>query len=223
MLLDFDADRDLEKIKEILKIRPLALLGGDKLNKIIKIIKKYNCKNILEIGTFGGGSAYLLSKKLPKCKVTTIDINRFEEYFQCSENHHIFKSIRAGYPEIKIKKDSIPKIQKIYQELAPSIVFIVGNLYDLKIKGYDFVIIDGDHTEDELRKNLEFVFENIKRGVIVVDDCVHSHIQLTCESFCQGKEHWFDVYADYGTIKGKDLCFIIKGKSIPFKKKKRKL
>lgn len=219
MALNFDDDFYQQEIKEILKTRPLSLLAGDKLNRIIDVIKQYNCKNILEIGTFGGGTAYLLSKELPDCNVTTIDINQFEEYFKNSQNDHVFKSIKGWYPDIEIKTDSILKVQKIYQELDPSIVFIVGNLYDLKIKRYDFVIIDGDHSPYELIKNLNFIFYNIKKGIIVVDDCVYPHIQKICKKFCRGKQYWFDVYKDYGNVKGNDLCFILKEKKKVIKHK----
>lgn len=201
-----------DRIKKILTDKPLSFLNGDKLNYIIFMIKKYGLHNILEVGTFAGGTAYLLAKEFPNSQITTIDINEFEDYFQQYGQECILTSIQQGYPEIDIKVDSVVKIQEIYKSLSPNARFITGDLKLVDISNVDAIIIDGDHTEQGLLLDLEYCYTNMKSGLIFVDDCVHEHIKQACEDFCSHNmiEYSFAVFCDYGAMSGNDLCFIRK-------------
>jgi hypothetical protein len=201
-----------DQIRKFLIDKPLSFLNGDKLNFIIFMIKKYGLHNILEVGTFAGGTTYLLSREFPNSQITTIDINKFEEYFQQWDHERILKSIQQGYPEIDMQVDSVVRVQEIYKSLSPNAKFLVGNLTDIDISNCDAIIIDGDHTEQGLLSDLEYSYSNMQPGIIFVDDCTHTHIKHACESFCSryGIEYSFEVHCDYGTISGKDLCVIKK-------------
>ena len=199
-------------IKKILIDKPLSLLNGDKLNFIIFMIKQNRLINILEIGTFAGGTTYLLSKEFPNSQITTIDLNNFEEYFQQYGQETILTAIQQGYPEIDIKVDSVVQIQEIYKSLSPNARFITGDLKLVDISNVDVIIIDGDHTEQGLLLDLDYCYTNMKPGLIFVDDCVHTHIKNACKDFCYRNniEYSFEVFCDYGTMSGKDLCVIEK-------------
>jgi hypothetical protein len=211
----FENENDREFIISTFIKKPCSLMHSEKTDRIIESIKKFNCQNILEIGTFAGGTAYLLKKNLNDRSVTTIDINRFDQFFNMYDHRKILKSLKNGYPEIHIDKNSILKIQKIYKDLEPEITFLEGTINDVDIEKYDFFIVDDDHRADVLYSNLESIYQKMEKGIIVVDDCVHEHIKNTCISFCeknniQEKDYYFDTFMDYGTIKGYDLFFIIK-------------
>jgi hypothetical protein len=201
-----------EEIKKIFIDKPLSLLAGNKLNFIISTIRNENLKNILEIGTFAGGTTYLLSKEFSNSQITTIDLNNFKEYFYQYDHQKIIKSIKEGYFEIDINEDNFYKIQEIYKELSPNATFLTGNLKSLDMSTYDAIIIDGDHTIRGLLSDLEYCFSNMKSGIIFVDDCVHAHIKECCINFCQQKniDCDFNVYCDYGNISGNDICVIKK-------------
>jgi len=208
----FDQPYYQDLIKEILVDKPLSMLNGDKLNFIIFIIKKYELLHILEVGTFAGGTTYLLSKEFPNSQITTIDLNNFEEYFQQYDQEKILKFVQQEYPDINMQIDSIVRVQEIYKSLSPNAQFLTGDLKSMDVSTYDAIIIDGDHTEHGLLLDLEYCYTNMQPGFIFVDDCVHSHIKKACIDFCFRKsiEYSFEVHCDYGTISGKDLCVIEK-------------
>ena len=199
-------------IKKILIDKPLSFLNGDKLNFIIFMIKQHGLINIFEVGTFAGGTTYLLSKEFPNSQITTIDLNNFEEYFQQYGQEWILTSIQQGYPEINMQVDSVVRIQEIYKSLSPNARFITGDVKSVDISNVDAIIIDGDHTEHGLLSDLEYCYATMKSGFIFVDDCVHTHIKRACEEFClhNNIEYSFEVFCDHGTLSGKDLCVIEK-------------
>jgi hypothetical protein len=200
-----------DQIRKILIDKPLSFLNGNKLNFIIFMIKKHGLKNIFEVGTFAGGTTYLLSKEFPDSQITTIDINNFEEYFQQYGQERILTSIQQGYPEINMQVDSVVRVQEIYKSLSPNARFLTGDLKSVDISNCDAIIIDGDHTEHGLLSDLDYCYTNMKPGLIFVDDCVYDHIRRACKEFCSNNiEYTFEVHCDYGTISGKDLCVIEK-------------
>ena len=202
-----------DRIRKFLIDKPLSFLNGDKLNFIIFMINQHGLTNILEVGTFAGGTAYLLAKEFPDSQITTIDLNNFEEYFQQYDHRDkILTSIQQGYPEINMQVDSVVRIQNIYKLLSPNARFLTGDLKSIDISNYDAIIIDGDHTEQGLLSDLEYCYTNMKSGLIFVDDCVHDHIKQGCVDFCfhNNIEYKFEVHCDYGTISGLDLCVIRK-------------
>ena len=75
----FEQSDSQDRITEFLIEKPLSFLNGDKLNFIIFMIRQHGLQNIFEIGTFAGGTTYLLSKEFPNSQITTIDLNNFEE------------------------------------------------------------------------------------------------------------------------------------------------
>ena len=199
-------------IKKIFIERPLSRLNGPKLTFIMSMIKEHKLKNILEIGTYAGGTAYLLSKEFPDCQITTIDLNNFEEYFKKWDHDRFLISDQQRYPEVYIDVNSIIYIQEIYKSLSPNAKFIVGNLTSIDISSCDAIIIDGDHNTRALLSDLEYCYNNMKPGVIFVDDCVYPHLKKTCEDFCASKniKCTFEVYKNYKTASGYDLCVIRK-------------
>jgi hypothetical protein len=200
-----------DQIRKILIDKPLSMLNGDKLTFIIFMIKKHGLTNICEVGTFAGGTTYLLSKEFPNSQITTIDLNNFEEYFQQYDQEKILKFVQQEYPEINMQADSVVRIQEIYKSLSPNAQFLTGDLKSVDISNCDAIIIDGDHTKHGLLSDLEYCYSNMKPGFIFVDDCVHSHIAQACKEFCSNNiEYTFEVHCDYGTISGLDLCVIRK-------------
>ena len=202
-----------DQIRKFLIDKPLSFLNGDKLSFIIFMIKKHGLQNIFEVGTFAGGTTYLLSKEFPNSQITTIDLNNFEEYFQQYDHRDkILTSIQQGYPEIDMQVDSVVRIQNIYKSLSPNAIFLTGDLKSIDISNCDAIIIDGDHSTHGLLSDLEYCYTNMKPGLIFVDDCLVPHIKQACEDFCSRNkiECAFEVHCDYGTISGNDLCVIEK-------------
>lgn len=176
---DFQAEQNLVKWDELSKKLieyPFALMG-DKLNIVIEHCKEYNIKNLLEVGTFCGGSAYVLGKNLPNTKITSIDTNTFEEFFSHSENDNV-KECFPSYFE-NLTWQYLPKIQKFYGSQLDNVSLLTNTLRNIDISKFDAIILDGDHHQLGLQEDLNYVIKNRKTRLIYVDDCSHFHIWRT--------------------------------------------
>lgn len=137
--------------KKILRIP--VLQNRDEFDSFLQFILSYDknvgCKNILEIGTFKGGSAILLKKHL-NANITTIDFSiplclRF-----------VFKLKRINYV--------------IGNSQDPATV------EKLSGKTFDVVFIDGDHTFKGVSKDYELYSRLVKsKGLIVFHDIAFNH------------------------------------------------
>lgn len=94
----------------------------------------YKISNILEIGTFNGETARILSELFPHCKITTIDLI-FEEIL---EN----KMYKYETNEKKLINSRIRNLESL-----PNVKFIEMNSLNLIefTDSFDLIWIDGDH------------------------------------------------------------------------------
>ena len=212
----FDNELDKPFIEEILIKNPLYLMGGYKLECIINTISKYNLNNILEVGTFAGGTSYLLGKQFPDKSITTADVNNFEVYFTLFDHDKHLEMIQAWYPDINIQPNSIAKMQQIYKNNCENLTLFEGNWHTMDISMFDAVIIDGDHSITALLADLTYAYANMKKpGIIIVDDCLFSYIRQHTQEFCISNSlpFSFECFSTYtlfngDIIQGDDLCII---------------
>jgi hypothetical protein len=183
---------DLPKVTRILTEEPLSLMDYPKREFMIDYINKFNVSNMLEIGTFAAGTAYVLAKAFPNKSITTVDVNNFEHYFTIGDHSEHLKTIQSNYPKINIRPDSITKIQQIYKNECPNITLVEGDWRLLDVSSFDFIIVDGNHDIDVVLSDLTYAYDNIKLpGIIMVDDCVFPYIKDIVVNFC--KEHNLEV------------------------------
>jgi hypothetical protein len=215
-MYEFDNELDKPFIEEILIERPLYLLGGYKLKCIIDTINKYNLNNILEVGTFAGGTSYILAKQFPYKTITTADINNFEVYFTQLDHDKHLAMIQGWYPNINIQPNSIVKIQQIYKNNCENMTLFEGNWHTMDVSTFDAILIDGDHSITALLADLTHAHTNMKKpGIIIVDDCVYPHIRQYTQEYCisNNLSFSFECPATYtkhngDTIQGDDMCII---------------
>jgi hypothetical protein len=215
-MYEFDNELDKSFIEEILIDKPLSLLGGFKLKCIVDTINKYNLNNILEVGTFAGGTTYLLGKQFPNKSITTADVNNFELYFTKLDHDKHLAMIQGWYPNINIQPNSIVKIQQIYKNNCENMTLFEGNWHTIDISTFDAILIDGDHSIDALLADLTYAHANMKKpGIIIVDDCVFSFIRQYTQEFCISNNLSFSfecpaTYTQFNgdIIQGDDLCII---------------
>lgn len=124
-IMGVDANQVLKQIEKMSEITFLPIIGSQKGKVLIKVIRRYKPKRILEIGTLIGYSAILMGKELNKdSELITIEINP---------------------KKAKISRQNIKKAG-----IKPKVKVIVGNAVDLipKLKGkFDMVFIDADKIE----------------------------------------------------------------------------
>jgi hypothetical protein len=215
-MYEFDNELDKPFIEEILINRPLSLLGSVKLKYITDTINKHNLNNILEVGTFAGGTTYLLAKQFPNKSITTVDINNFEVYFTKFDHNKHLEMIQSWYPDINIQVNSIVKIQQLYKNNCKNIILFEGNWHTIDISTFDVILIDGDHSKNALLADLKYAHANMKKtGIIIVDDCVLPSIRECTQAFCiaNNLSFSFECFVNYAKlngdiIQGNDLCII---------------
>jgi len=215
-MYEFDNQLDNFFIEEIFINNPLSLIGGVKLEFIINTINKYNLNNILEIGTFAGGTAYKLAKIFPDKSIVTADINDFEVYFTKLDHDKHLKMIQDWYPAVNIQANSLVKIQQIYKNNCTNLALFEGNWHTMDVANVDLIIIDGDHSTDSLLADLSYAHANMKKsGIILVDDCVYMGIKKTTLDFCIANNLTFSLECpstitrpDGEIIQGCDMCII---------------
>ena len=165
---------DWEKLTIKLLEEPFALLQ-DKLDIIIRVCIENDVRDLLEVGTFAGGSAYILGKSLPNTHILSIDINDFYTFFNKQENNNIRKCIDKYFKHLKFKH--LPQIQRFYNNQLTNIDMQSGILRKLDISKYDAIILDGDHYEEGLGRDLKYVLKNNSKCIIFVDDTDYKHIR----------------------------------------------
>ncbi len=120
-----------------------------------KNFKKFKDKkiNILEIGSYAGGSAAAFAKYFPNIDIFCFDIN-ISNFIYRSKNIHVFG--------IDINNEK--KINKILKS-----IFLQFNF-----DGFDLVIDDGSHNLSDILHGLKFFFQYVKnKGIYIIEDFKH--------------------------------------------------
>ena len=109
--------------------------------------------NILEIGSYAGGSAAAFVKYFSNINIFCFDIN-ISNFKYKSKNIHVFG--------IDINNEK--KINKI----------IKGIFLQYNFDGFDFIIDDGSHTLSDILIGLKFFFQYVKsNGIYIIEDFKH--------------------------------------------------
>lgn len=139
---------DMEKIKEYAKIENVPIMLDDGIDFLIKLIKKENVKNILEVGTAIGYSAIMMANINSDIKITTIEKDE-KRYLEALKN---------------IKKFDMEK------RITP----VFNDALEVTLdKQYDLIFLDAAKG-----KNIDFLerFEhNLKSGGYFVTDNINFH------------------------------------------------
>lgn len=162
------SEKVLGEIKDYSEKYPFPIVGPRKGALLDSLVKKYEPKRILEIGTLVGYSAILMARHLKNGKIICIEIN--------TESAEIARE--------NIKKAGLKNIE-----------IIIGNALEIipSIKGdFDFVFIDATKEEYFLYLKTLERYNKIKRGCIVVADNVKRFA-----SYMQDYLNYVRVSSDY--------------------------
>ncbi len=132
------------------------------------ISKKYsNFKSILEIGTFDGKTALILSRLFPKAKINTIDLDMNENSFS------------STYDRSKTKKKFIFQRNKILKKDKKISLNEMNSIRLCRDKNlYDLIWIDGAHGYPVIAMDLINSVRLIKKGgFILIDDVWTTNIK----------------------------------------------
>lgn len=124
-----------------------------------------NVERILEIGTFDGRTALILSCLFPQAKIITIDLPSNETTFQQSYNRH------ASFNNFITKRDD--NVRR-----AGSVEFREANsleLADYQNENFDLIWIDGAHGYPVVAMDVINSYRLSNRGAFVLIDDVWEH------------------------------------------------
>ena len=156
--------------------------------ELLKILKPYNPKFILEIGTAGGGTLFLFTRIAdPNATIISVDLPQ--------------GAYGGGYAKWKIP---------IYQSFAKSnqnIKLIRADSHDSETlrlvkriitkKKVDFLFIDGDHTYEGVKKDYEMYSSLVKKGGIIA---FHDIVEHSKEGSCQVCKFWDEIKSKFQSI-----------------------
>ena len=177
---------DWYKLTTKLLEEPFALLQ-DKLDIIIQVCIEHDVKDLLEVGTFAGGSTYILGKSLPNTHILSIDLNDFHTFFGNEQNNNVRKYIDNYFEHLEF--EHLPQIQRFYNNQLTNIDMQSGILRKLDISKYDAIILDGDHNEEGLKRDIKYVLKNNSKCIIFVDDTDYKHIRNQVDKLRNDKKY----------------------------------
>lgn len=160
----------------------------DEILELLGILDEIKPKVVIEIGTAGGGTLFLFSHVASE-DATVISIDLPGGKFG------------GGYPKCKIplyKAFRLPK-QKLHligaDSHSPTTLKNVKNVLD--DKKVDFLLIDGDHTYEGVRRDFEMYSPLVKEGGIIAfhDIAVHPP-----ETGCEVSKFWNEIKERYDYI-----------------------
>jgi predicted O-methyltransferase YrrM len=178
----FNCNLSIFPFKSI-KIEPLQV--REEIIRLLKILMKHRPKLILEIGTFSGGTLFLFSRvAAPDATLISVDSSSEEGY-------HNWR----GY----LYRSFVSKKQKIHLIRAGS--------YDLEtfkeVKNLisnnklDFLLIDSNHTYEDVRKNFEMYFSLVRKGGIIA---LHDIVPRSPETGYGVNKFWSEIKVKYNHI-----------------------
>ena len=162
----FDREKGLAKLNGVLnKLFGKAYdendgMFSEHLVLLAAISVGYQIKNILEIGTFDGRTALILSYLFPESKITTIDLPSQDQAFSGSYG-------RENQVESFTKKrnENLDKAKNVVFREMNSIALVNSN------DNYDLIWIDGAHGYPVVAMDIINAYRNCKEeGIILIDD-----------------------------------------------------
>lgn len=122
---------------------------------LYKLIKENNYKKCLEIGTAQGWTAHSILLNTNDVTWTTIDpYKSYEEYSDGKNNIKILDSLKnQAYKSLSPFSDRWFNVEKFSDEA-------VHDIDD----DYDLIFIDGNHSYDYVKKDIELFYPKLKKG-----------------------------------------------------------
>jgi predicted O-methyltransferase YrrM len=126
--------------------------------ELAELVEKQNCKNILEIGTYRGGTLFVFSQLSdPKATIISLDYSMtfIGKFLRIAQSPFLKRFIRRGQSLFLLRKDShSPKTLAMVQDI-------------LKGQKLDFLFIDGDHRYSGVREDFEMYAPLLRSGGIL--------------------------------------------------------
>ena len=161
----------------------------------IDLVKQKNPKNFLEIGVFTGVTARNVCELLSATNNEDffyLGIDLFEDFQESAHQNEVvpqflinkqnfsnpFKSLVYNFL-LKEQLNSHESVSKFLKKFKNNIELKKGNslsiLPKIDIKIFDMIFVDGGHSYETVKSELNIIFKNMKNSCLIVcDDYIHN-------------------------------------------------
>lgn len=166
--------------RKIFRIARYSLMPKRYAQLLYRIIKYYNCKNSIELGTSLGITSAYLAMAQPEGKLITIEGSR---YIADIAINNTFKQLNINNIDLHIGR---------FDDLLPEI---------LKKQSYafDFVLIDGNHRYEPVLKYYNLLLEKSHNNTIFVFDDINWNKEM--------QQAWVDIKKHSASVVSIDLYY----------------
>ena len=155
-------------------------------NILMSEIEKYKPLNVLEVGVFQGVTSRNICEKLKiihgdRFSFTGIDLfedtsKDLDKKEMTSKHNKLSNPLKHLLFNIILKKDlnSIDAVNGLLKKFGASIKLLKGlseiQLTKFDLEKIDFVFLDGGHSYETVRKDLDLIISKLKKGKIIICD-----------------------------------------------------
>ena len=126
--------------------------------ELAKMVKEQNCKYIMEIGTYRGGTLFVFSQlAAPRATVISLDFHfsLLGKMYGALQKPLLRKFVRNGKSLFLLRQNShLPQTLKVVRDL-------------LQGHELDFLFIDGDHTYEGVREDFLMYSQLVREGGLI--------------------------------------------------------
>lgn len=153
--MDYDPDKLIKLVNEFPDFRPSQKDG--EIKRLMEIIRERNLKNICEIGSYKGGSLFLISQAAGKgAKLISIDVNYPMERQILNK-----QLVKPKQHVVTIKGDT--RMNKTFLKVKRT----------FNEEPLDLLFIDGDHSIEGVKDDFEQYSQLVRKGGVIVFHDIH--------------------------------------------------
>lgn len=194
--MNFTYPHRREEIKKQLILNPFSCTYSWVVSWITREIAKLPPgSNILELGTFIGGTTRLFALANPNVTVHSVDLN------QLTDADHMLSALKESFNLPELTAKDILELQKIQTEDCQNIRLYTGHSRSLDIQNLALSFVDANHDFNEVLKDLEFVWERtLPNGYIYGDDTNEPNVFNAFSIFAKEKDVELTLYSKCARI-----------------------
>jgi hypothetical protein len=192
----FTYQHQRDEIKRMIDTNPFSCTYSWVVNWISQEVAKLPPgSNVLEMGTFVGGTTRLLSLSNPLAVIHSIDLNQYDN------DNHMLSAMKNAFNLPNLIADDLFEIQKMHVEDCPNIRLYTGDSKSLDLNNISISFIDADHHQDQVLEDLEYAWERtVPNGFIYGDDANEPTVFNAFQIFAREKDIELTLYSKCARI-----------------------
>jgi len=151
---------------------PCSLMPPRIMDWINFNLKRFPAGSILvETGTFMAGTTQLLAKANPDFIIHSIDINDVPMWQRRNLGKN-YNGLQAFLKKAQVDRNTVDllELQKMHVEDFPNIHLHTGDGASLDVDNISVLLLDSDHSEGQILKELEHYWPRLIPGAIIFGD-----------------------------------------------------